>query len=114
MKRRLMTQKDQKSLWVRRFVVAQTPHVRRDRRHLTRRKLRATLRRHRAAILLRLRHAILNRFSDARITAVAPQPFLACQIRSRRRALAAIAMASGASRAAHLAAINALTELHHL
>src|SRR5579863_9798330 len=60
-----------------RGAMADGPYIRRDRRQLVGRKLRATHRRHWAAIFFWLRHAFGDCFLDSGIAAIAPQPFLA-------------------------------------
>ena len=81
---------------------------------LVRGKLRPTHRRHRAAILLRFRHAFRYRFQDSSKAAIAPQPFLAAEIRTQGRTSTIRAMASRTGRTAHLTVVDAITQGNHL
>src|SRR6267378_3085607 len=57
-----------------RCTVAQTPDVRRKRRHLLGVELGPALGRHRGTILLGLRHTLSDRAFDCSVAAIAPQP----------------------------------------
>ncbi len=94
--------------------MAQTPDVCRQRFYLVRRELRPTHGRHRAAILLRVRHTFRYRFQNSGKAAIAPQPFLAAEIRTQGRARAVRAMASRAGRSAHLTVVDTITQRNHL
>ena len=94
--------------------MADAVDVRRECRDLIGAELRAAHGRHGAAIFFGLRHAVGDRFLDAGVAAVAPQPLMRGERRAERRALAVIAVAAGAGGAAYLAAVDARAERDHL
>ena len=64
-------------------LVAYAPYISCECRNLIGRELRATHGRHRTPIILRLRDTFRDRLLDSRVAAIAPQPLLACQIRTQ-------------------------------
>ena len=96
------------------MVMTEDPHIRCDRRHLIRSKLRSALRWHGAAMLLRLRNAFRYRFLDSSKAAIAPEPLLSHQRGTQRSSLTAIAMASNAWRSGYPAVVDEITQCHHL
>src|SRR6516165_3128114 len=77
-------------------LIVERPDIVSEREHVGGRKLRAAHRRHGAAVILGIGHAVGDGLCDRRNTAVAPQPMLAGQVRSKRRALGVRAVAAGA------------------
>src|SRR5436190_10576951 len=66
-------------------LMAKAPDIGRQSLRLVRRKLRPTHWWHRAAILLRVWHTFRYRLQNSGEAAIAPQPFLAAEVRPQRR-----------------------------
>src|SRR5215471_10553255 len=94
--------------------MTEAPDICGDRRYLVSRKLCSSHRWHGTAILLGLGHSVSDGLPDAAETPVAPHPLLARKVGTQRRSLSSVAMATGASGATDLSAINAFPQFNHL